>query len=165
MIKRLPPESPAFVDSARLLVQLHKLLRTGQGDSVQADSVRDQMDGPWRELDEENASRIRGLSADLYSIGEQREASHLTEEQASVLHSQLESGDWHEALKFLREHELCIPPADLASFRGRCWARLKHHEVALLFFEEARRLKPGDEELNALYLQTLIAANHTGAAR
>ncbi|MEX2561489.1 MAG: hypothetical protein WD403_16310, partial [Pirellulales bacterium] len=103
--------------------------------------------------------------ADLYSIGDEREALRcLTEEQASVLHSQLESGDWHEALKFLREQELCIPPADLASFRGRCWAGLKHHEVALLFFEEARRLKPSDEELNALYLQTLIAANHSEAA-
>lgn len=40
-----------FSEYLRLLTQLHELIAQGRGDSDEADIIRDQMDGPWYQLD------------------------------------------------------------------------------------------------------------------
>lgn len=49
-----------------LLLRLHRLIREGRGDSEAADDLRDAMDEAYRELDDAQDARLRGLSADLY---------------------------------------------------------------------------------------------------
>lgn len=67
------PESPAE-EYARLLGKLHELITQGEGDSAEADAIRDEMDGPWYALTEQERERLNGLSEDL-SAGAEGTAS------------------------------------------------------------------------------------------
>ena len=56
----------------KLLCKLHILIAEGQCDSVEADGVRDEMDGPWHEMTTIDRSQMRELAAHLnrFSVGE-----------------------------------------------------------------------------------------------
>ena len=58
--------NPHCVEYVALLVQLHNLIAAGKGDDPEADAIRDQMDEPWRHLNDKEISRLRDLSASLY---------------------------------------------------------------------------------------------------
>jgi hypothetical protein len=58
-----------FLCSWRLR-QLHTLIRIGQGDSDEAETIRDEMDDDYMRLSQEENERLDLLSADLNSIGE-----------------------------------------------------------------------------------------------
>jgi hypothetical protein len=62
-----PSASPAYLEYARSLKELHALIRQGEGDSEQADEIRDAMDGLWRLLTPEETDLARRLSASLAS--------------------------------------------------------------------------------------------------
>jgi DNA-binding CsgD family transcriptional regulator len=57
-------ESPAFIEYVDLLHQLHMLVDTGRGESIEADAIRDRMDEPWRHLSVEEIAEIDRLSAE-----------------------------------------------------------------------------------------------------
>src|ERR1700677_1576950 len=61
---------PAYVQSIRGLLRLHRLAETGNDESPEADAIRDNLERPWHELSEIEKQRIAGLSEDLYSISE-----------------------------------------------------------------------------------------------
>jgi Spy/CpxP family protein refolding chaperone len=52
-----------------LLRRLHALIAAGQGDSDEADALRDEMDAPWYAMTEEARERMGELSARLYREG------------------------------------------------------------------------------------------------
>ena len=56
------PNYRKYVD---LLRRLHVLMSSGRGDDAEADELRDEMDGPWRGLNEAEIARVRELSASL----------------------------------------------------------------------------------------------------
>jgi hypothetical protein len=62
--------SPSFRASVLLLVQLHHEMATGDPDGEKADVIRDAMDLHWYQMSERERQLLRGLSADLYTIGE-----------------------------------------------------------------------------------------------
>lgn len=64
---KLYEQNPHYVRYVALLEQLHALIRDGRGDGPEADSVREQMDGPWRHLTPEETARVREISAVLSS--------------------------------------------------------------------------------------------------
>lgn len=64
-----PATSPHYVECARSLGRLHSLIQGGEGDSAQADEIRDVLDELWTRLSPEEADQLRALSADLNTIG------------------------------------------------------------------------------------------------
>lgn len=127
-----------------LLRALHLLISAGQGDSAEADAIRDRMDEPWRHLDEVQVNRVRGLSADLYSLeadpAHRRELAVPTEEDRRKLRelsAAKERRDHDAILRLLREVEPALEPSMVANLRGTTWLELGFPEIAALFFEYA----------------------------
>jgi hypothetical protein len=64
-----PTLSEPYIEYTRLLRQLHALIRRGEGDTEEADELRDAMDEPWSRLTEQELVLVRSLGADLNAIG------------------------------------------------------------------------------------------------
>lgn len=57
--------SNEFWDYLELRRELHELMVTGNGDSDEADSIRDRMDAPWDRMSEGEKTAAREYSARL----------------------------------------------------------------------------------------------------
>ncbi len=57
-------DNPAFIGYAELLEQLQVLIDKGLGESIEADSIRDRMDEPWRHMTKEEIAEIDRSSAE-----------------------------------------------------------------------------------------------------
>lgn len=70
MIANAQEQQSPFDKFVALLRRLHGLITQGQGqgDSDEADAIRDAMDGPWYELSTVEMERARGLAGDLNSL-------------------------------------------------------------------------------------------------
>jgi hypothetical protein len=60
--------SSHFRESVRLLKELHFLMAEGKSETNEADRLRDLMDEHWYSMSPEEVGRVRGLSADLYTL-------------------------------------------------------------------------------------------------
>ncbi len=56
-----------FLLLVKLLVKLHKFLKSGEGDCDDADLIREQMDKPWLKLSEIERPLFNKLSGDMYN--------------------------------------------------------------------------------------------------
>src|SRR5438105_4980179 len=90
-------DNPYYVEYEDLLKKLHRLIAEGKGASEEADTVRDEMDRPERELSSEELARLNGLSADLYMLqgDEIFETSGTDTATPELLASHLDAA-WHE---------------------------------------------------------------------
>ena len=145
-----------FFEYIRNLVRLHELIAQGQGDSAEADAVRDQMDWPWSQLNRPQIELADGLSSDLYTLGTNRAATGLEHTSVDEFSEAVRRQDWVGALKLIRRHESSLTPASAAFLRGVCWAHLKQPEIAIKFFEESSRIEPPDSERVIWHLSCLI---------
>jgi tetratricopeptide (TPR) repeat protein len=137
---------------ARLLRQVHSLIREGRGDTPEAELLADQMDVPWLAMTDEEQARMRGLSIDLYALAEpgsrqvamSAEELRKWQEQAAVVRDALfTAGDVDAALAFLRRpFPLSIPRWAILFLQARYWERLGDLETALVFMQEAEKLDP-----------------------
>jgi tetratricopeptide (TPR) repeat protein len=153
------------IDHAHLLIELHRLIAAGKGDDAEADDVRDAMDVSWYQLRAEEIDAVNGLSADLYSIGQNRKAYEKpTAAFMQDLQGRVVSGDWHEVLTLVREHESILPPERVAMLRGLAWANLQLFEPAIEFLQEAMRLSPNNKDVRLLLLSCLVQAGRTNEA-
>src|SRR5262249_43327769 len=114
---------------ARLLMRVHDLIAEEQGDSEEADSIRDRMEAPWQAMSREERKRMEGLSADLYTLAKGGvkgaamgpEARERWAEEAKRSMSALRSGDYDAALAFLRQPAPDNLPSHAYLFlQGRC---------------------------------------------
>lgn len=154
---------------ARLLRQVHSLIRAGRGDTPEAESLADQMDAPWHAMTDEEQARMRGLSIDLYALAEpeSRQAAMSADElrkwqeqaAAAVRDALFAAGDVDSALAFLRRPSpSSIPRLANLFLKARCWERLGDLETALVFMEEAEKHDPRQ----AISVLTLLQAlGHT----
>jgi tetratricopeptide (TPR) repeat protein len=164
MHQQIRPTSPVL-EHIHLLIELHRLIAAGQGDDPEADDVRDAMDASWYHLREEEIDAINGLSADLYSLGQSRTVQGKPAPQFTQdLHGRIASGDWHDVLRLVREHESDLPPQRVAMLRGLAWANLQLFEPAIEFLQEARRQSPADKDARLLLLSCLVQAGRTDDA-
>jgi hypothetical protein len=133
---------------ARLILRLHRLIGEGQGDSDQADLLRDEMDPLWDEMDERERDRIRGLSEDLHSLREgkpagvrmDREAVRAWRGRVSVGYQQSQSGDVDRLLGLLREpYPSEVPALVVRLLQARCWQRLGVPDLGLAFLHAAEQ--------------------------
>lgn len=131
---------------ASLLLRLHRVIGEGQGDSDQADRLRDEMDPLWEEMDERERDRIRGLSEDLHGLREGRPAPLPMDRQAVrawwgqvvAAYQQSQSGSVDDLLALLRRpHPAEVPGHVVRLLQARCWQRVGVPEVGLVFLQAA----------------------------
>ncbi len=149
--------SPSYLRNIRGLRELHALTLAGFDESPEADAVRDSLEGPWYDLSEIERQRLKGLSADLYSISDPIEQPLPSNPQVQrKLRESYEAnqlGKWDQALDLLRRWGRHVDPALLSFLRGTIWQAAGDNETAVLFFEHASRLDP--QSYKTIYLWTL----------
>lgn len=136
-----PSQSTPFDEYVRLLCALHELISAGQGDSEQADAIREAMDRPWHLLSSAEISRADWLSEDLYSLDATSAREPSPESSGSspgeLLVQVVVSKDLDELLKLLRSHADQLPFDRMACLRAFVWMSLQHPEPARLFLQGA----------------------------
>jgi hypothetical protein len=155
-------DNPAYMMLAQVTRDLHRLNAEGKGESEEADALLEDVYPAWGKVTPAEADRLNGLSADLYMLtGEEifakaAPAERTREGLGPRLRAAWERRDWDEVLTLLRTGPDFLDPAQLAYLRGRCWAELGHHDVALLFYDFAARLKPNNVSYQVLALEELV---------
>ncbi|MFN0054450.1 MAG: hypothetical protein ACKV0T_19920 [Planctomycetales bacterium] len=139
--------------------RLHALIAHGQGDSQEADALRDEMDGPWYRLSEAEQLRARGLSGDLYSLSD--EETHPRDDTGkSVTPEELQSAwdvrDWDRVLELLRAPPGFLTRDQIAFLRGYCWREIGDPETALLFFQKAEQICPENGHYGVTVVDALV---------
>lgn len=154
------------VPDEQLLIDLHLFDVAGLEETPEAKAARHELDRRLSRLDEVRGERLRGLLADLRSIGVSREVVAAESKQAvRDLEAAISRHEWELALTILRKHESEIPSAEVAAMRGLGWAQLGNHEIAALFFGEAVRLNPTNVGTLSCYLRSLIRCGRVDDAR
>jgi tetratricopeptide (TPR) repeat protein len=147
-----------YREYVRLLIALHQLFLRGEAESEAADQIRDQMDEPWKHLKEDEIKRVRGMSADLYSLEEDAPLQHpqvaTNADDAfwRALQDARNAEDYELALKLMREQPQNIDAAKAAVLRAICYERLGDAEIAVLFYTAAIKLLPRDENRASMVL-------------
>ena len=154
--------SPSYREYAALLRQLHTLIRGGEGDSSEADEIRDAMDGPWYRLEDAEVKIARALSADLYTLGVDAARRHDAHAEVSAeeerVASFMNNPEPLESLDRIRSDSHVFTPAEAALLRATIWSmRLRDFDSAILFAEESVRLAP--TEWNHLLLLAWVTAS------
>lgn len=160
--------SPDYLAVVRGVRELHKMTVTDQDESLEADAIRDAADGPWEGLSETERNRVRGLSADLYSISDppSTEPRPMNPQAQAKLTEAIEArarGEWDRALELLRRWSKYMDPAVLSYVRGWIWTEAGDPETAVLFLEHAARFDPKNGTYLAAFLHILDEVDHSEA--
>ncbi len=113
--------SETYRGSAQRVRQLRALIRLGEGDSQEADDLRDELDGYWLRLTDQEKTRIRGLSADFnmmdrsYPRSDDPKAGERFNEEFVPAQK---DGDWDRVLGLLRANPGIFNKAPLRFSRG-----------------------------------------------
>ena len=167
MAARPFPTNPDYETVIRGLRRLHELARDGLDEGPEAEAVRDGMDHPWQRLSDAERDRLTGLSADLYSIGEPPGDVQPMDPQARwqlvEAIQATETGPWDHALALLRRWGKYLDPALLSWLRGSVWQKAGDPATAALFYEDAARLAPDDDDYQCLHLTCLAESDPASA--
>lgn len=126
--------SEAYGESLDLLLALDELMRLGQGDSDEADGLRDRMDEPWELMSPGERTRIRALSADLYTLWVPPHVTRpVTAESRELFIRLREEGRWLELLSLLHEQPALCSPDEASRLRLDAWSALDEPAIALKF--------------------------------
>ncbi len=161
MVLHPPFGSSSFKLVAKGLVELHRLGKSGNDDSPEADSIRDALDAPLDALSQKEKHRAQWLSEDLYSVSEPASGAVLIEmtaqaqQQFDEVFAALQSGDWDGALALLRRCQEYIAPALLSYLRGEIWSDAGYPEAAAMFYGYASESDPTNAHYRALHLKAL----------
>jgi tetratricopeptide (TPR) repeat protein len=154
-----------FGEYVKLLVQLADLMRRGLGDDDEAELVRDRMDDHWYQLDPAQVKLLRGLSADLYSIGVDRQVQGLLgPSERDTFQEMIDGEEWDAVLEFLRRNEEAMPADEVACLRGIAWGNMSQQEPSIEFFDEATRLDPTNPNYRVLSMFARIRAERSNEA-
>jgi tetratricopeptide (TPR) repeat protein len=161
------PYSPHFFQCAQLLLKLHKLEQAGLDESKEADDLRDAMDAPWYKLSDVESTALRGLSADLYTIGHDRVALDEAPNMAltHLFEQAVEMDDWPTAIRLIRDSEKQKSPFEVAFLRGVCWLHMGVPTAAVEFLLEMVRLGQPTDAQEIWMLSALVLAGRIADAR
>jgi len=160
MIQQSSNSASWLLRYVELLLPLHRLIASGEGDSEAADELRDLMDEPWMHLGAAEISLTNGLSEDLYSLGRERiepEGEVDASETAAFKHS-FDSQNWPQALAILRRNQEKFPQDEASILRGQLWAFMDLPAAALPFFEDVARFRSLDTGEEQMYLVCAVLA-------
>jgi hypothetical protein len=138
---------------------------TSQAWNAEPTDVREREDEElndlWTEIDDGQKQRLWGLSSDLNSLRD-REAwvesdwpTMSKEELGRAQADAFQRKEWDKLLEYLRRPPRFHPQNMVDYLRGRAWMEMGHPEVALLFFDNASRLEPGNSSYGVLALECL----------
>lgn len=133
----------AYKRSIELFLQLHALNVQGKDETDEADGIREESDGEWWKMSESQRQRLRGLSADLFTIDPNETSTHppsgrgLAEAARAAIVSCLDHNDWEGLLIVIREHAEGIPVDLAAYYRGECWAEMGYMDAGIVFLRFA----------------------------
>jgi tetratricopeptide (TPR) repeat protein len=152
VVKSQPINKSPFQECLRLLLELHALSVTGQGNSPEAAVLCGEMELPWDAMSDQEQERLRGLSTDLYSLQEGPKQIAMTPQErhgwaveAKQALSGIDRGDYDTALTFLRRPiPKDIPSQAVFFLQARCWERLGVVDAAILFVKGVEHLFPND---------------------
>jgi len=153
--------SPTFSLVVKGLVELHRLINDGKGDSQEAEAVRDALDGPLKALNRTEKERAQWLSEDLYSVSAPTATIIQNAMNSTAQHRLIEaleareSRDWDRALALFRELKGQISPDLLSYNRGLVWDEADYPAIAAEFFNHASQIDPTNAHYRALYMQSL----------
>jgi hypothetical protein len=146
MISRYFPELNLDVSSLNLLLytgrltQLHSLMAKGEGDSEEADKIRDSMDSP--QLDSQEQELVKNLSGDLYKLQGEGMYIKVPEEEKPAKRAELERmiilQKWPEVLALLKQ-SLGLSEKEVATRRAIAWGSIDPR-VGRLFHKYAEGL-------------------------
>jgi hypothetical protein len=131
-------DSPSrhYIECARRLRQLHALIRSGDGDSDQAEALRDEMDDYWIRMSSEERDWSGDLSADLHVLGENRPLLGDRPTDGVIRQQLLEAvrrDDWPALRSLLASDADSADLFDRFLFRAIYWAASKDYESSLEF--------------------------------
>ena len=164
-----PFGSPAFQLVAKDLIALHRLIRDGNEDSPEAESIRDALDPLLQGLNRIEKERAQWLSEDLYSISEpasassQKEMNPQAQQQLTEAIEARHVRQWDRALTLLRRWRDHISPALLSYLRGSIWLEAGNFNVATVFFGHAMEIDPENASYRVSYMSTLAKSDPESA--
>jgi tetratricopeptide (TPR) repeat protein len=167
MIANASGQQSQFEKYVSLLRRLHELIARGEGDSDNADAIRDEMDGPWYELSDVEMARARGLSGDLNSLtGSEVYAAEDRSKPVSEteLKNAWELEHYDGVLMLLHRPAPFLKPDEIAFMRAHCWGQLGDLQTALLFYRRAAELVPQDEQYAVMLMLTLLGLGRLSEA-
>ena len=118
-------------------------------DAADGDLDDDELNENWELLPEQLRRRLWGLSSDLFSLVDNEKFTDADwepiplQELANRLEESFQKRQWDEVLDLLRRRPRFVASDHVSYIRGRAWQELGQHDVALKFFDNASRLKPG----------------------
>jgi hypothetical protein len=135
--------NPHYAASAQAIRELHRLILQGQGDSAEADEIRDKSDEHWRYLSLEEIDSLQNLSADLYFLGDPQRPDTISGSPIkNDLLQALAASDFDKAMTILRRPDVKAETKLGVVLRGQYWLSVEDYESSLTFWEEAVRLQP-----------------------
>jgi tetratricopeptide (TPR) repeat protein len=157
VIRRRFFENPDFAEYVRLLGRLHRLMRAHLDESDEGNALREQMDRPGEALSGEEIRAVKGIAADLASIGSHngdsaapRHPTHIEEITDAIA-----ARDAIRALMILRDHAHETPLTANSYLRGRAFECVHQFEIAADYFELAKNSKPTDPSFGVAWLDAL----------
>lgn len=143
-------KSADFVAYVRLLAQLHELMRAGRDETAEGEALRDQMDLPGDGLSIAEVAAIKGIAADLYSLGGRPTVCAVSNSEESLrlrreAFAARDAGRFHEAFDRIRKCEPFLQPAHVAALRGTVWSAAGEPSIAASFFAWAAKEEPSNE--------------------
>jgi hypothetical protein len=157
-------QNPVYREAEQWMLALHAHIRAGEGETSEADAIRDRLDVPWGQLSPEEVERLDGLSGDLYMLmGEETfvEVSSEQRQQLPVLLSEaFRARRFDEVLVLLRWNPSFLNRDQVPYIRARAWMELGHFAPAVLFFDHAASLAPENPSYPAFALTALVRGGH-----
>lgn len=127
---------------SEFLVKLHNLIAQGSGDTPEADELRDHMDTPWHDMNEQENRIASQLSEDLYLLESQSSLPHPSDDTFSpnlseALGTARNANNYLLTLELLSKRSSEIGASRAMSLRGSSYVHLGMPDVAMLFYEKA----------------------------
>ncbi len=136
-----PHDSPLAIH-AHQLVLLDRKMAEGQGDSAEADALRDQMEESWYRMTPEELEIARQVSADLYTLHDDSLVQHphdfsiYSPTLAAELGASMAKGHYLRALRLMQDRSDEISTERAALFRAILYRALGLPEIGLIFFQQ-----------------------------
>lgn len=134
--------NPDFLAYARMLRELHQLIRAHADDTQQGEALREQMDGPTECLTADEVECLNAISADFYTLAGSPHAGPANPPLScqNELRVALDARDFVKALALVRMNETILGPLTVAQFRAKVWLQAGEPDIAADFFRRAQEL-------------------------
>lgn len=134
--------SSALKESIGLMLQLHGLIRAGQGESPDAEAIRDRLDDFWGELQPDEIGLLRSVSTDLNALADGPRFVTMSGEaferwEAELYAELVQRKNYQASLELLRRPPDQFDAGTIRRLTANCWRSIGFPNVATAFFDES----------------------------